>query len=153
MLNKRAWNFNDLVWEAAAAVGLSPAKITDRVIAKVFPNTKAAAEEEGADTMLRNGVYEAVRALIKKQPDPNEQIDFSSIDPSYQSVVRKLKNLTYTVESLGIRVPVARLIEEPELLDDARKFMRRKGEECLAEATTLDELYAAVTAPQPEAAA
>jgi hypothetical protein len=49
------------------------------------------------------------------------------------------------VESADEYVDVPSLIAEPALLNDARKFMRRKGEECLAEAKILDELYAAVT--------
>jgi len=35
------------------------------------------------------------------------------------------------------------------LLDDARRFMRRKGIECLSEANRLDALFAAVAAHDP----
>ena len=43
------------------------------------------------------------------------------------------------------------LIAEPDLLDDARRFMRRKGLECLAEANRLDALYTAVTGNRADA--
>ena len=46
-------------------------------------------------------------------------------------------------------------IADLDLLEDARRAMRRKALECLAEADRLDALYAAVTAtpagsPQPD---
>jgi hypothetical protein len=46
-------------------------------------------------------------------------------------------------------------IADLDLLEDARRSMRRKALECLAEADRLDALYAAVTAtpagsPQPD---
>ena len=50
------------------------------------------------------------------------------------------------MESAEEYVAIPALIAEPELLDDARRFMRRKGKECLDEADRLDALYVAVTA-------
>jgi hypothetical protein len=59
--------------------------------------------------------------------------------------VKDLRSKSYFAESAAEYVAIPDLIAEPELLDDARRFMRRKGIECLAEADRLDALYAAVT--------
>jgi hypothetical protein len=44
-------------------------------------------------------------------------------------------------------------IGDRDLLEDARRAMRRKALECLAEADRLDALYAAVTSKDPAAPA
>jgi hypothetical protein len=86
-----------------------------------------------------------VSSILKAYPDDN-QADFASIAPEFGAYVEKLKKARYYVEAVAEYVSVADLIAEPEFLDDARKHMRRKGEECLAEAEQLDQLYHAVTA-------
>jgi hypothetical protein len=100
--------------------------------------------------MLRNGVIKAVTRVLRSssrlEPD---QTDLASIDPTFRPIVETLGSGTYYVEALEEQVPVGKLISDPGLLDDARKFMRRKGLECLAEAERLDALYEAVTAPTP----
>ena len=65
-------------------------------------------------------------------------------------------NAIASTADLGLRrdqIHEARQIRDAEaaLLDDARRFMRRKGIECLAEADRLDALYAAVTSNDPAA--
>jgi len=66
--------------------------------------------------------------------------------------VKDLRSKSYFVESAEEYVAVPDLIVEPDLLDDARRFMRRKGVECLTEADRLDALFAAVTSSDPDAA-
>lgn len=147
MLNTKLALFHELCWKAAAAVGYSVSAITDAVICQAFPETVRAADDEGASSMLRDGVMKSVNRLLKSAPD-DRQIDFGQIAPQFRAVVKRigLKRVRYFVESLDLHVDVEKLIAKPELLDDARRHMRRKGEECIAEADRLDELYFAVTA-------
>jgi hypothetical protein len=145
MLNKRVANFAELVWTTAGKVGNSAPAIADKIIKRAFPQTVAEAEIEGADKMLRVGVINAIKTILKHAAAADEQIDFSSIEPKFGRIVKKLKSNAYFVESAGEYVSISRLIEEPDLLDDARRHMRRKGMECLADAKVLDELYAAIT--------
>jgi hypothetical protein len=146
MLNTKLDLFRKLFWEAATSVGYSASAITDSVIGRAFPETVKAADQEGAYSMLRDGVMIFVRKLLKSCPSAH-QIDFGQIEPQFRTITKKigLKNVRYFVESLDRHVDVPDLIKDPNLLDDARKFMRRKGEECIAEADRLDELYYAVT--------
>lgn len=147
MLNTKLDLFYKLVWEAAARVGYNASAITDSVLSPAFPETVRAAGQEGAFGMLRDGVMVSVRKVLKSCPD-DCQIDFGQIAPQFRAIVKKigLKNVRYFVESVNEHVGVADLITTPALLDNARKYMRRKGEECIAEADRLDELYFAVTA-------
>lgn len=148
MLNKRTQDFAMIVLDAAALVGNNSRRVTDHIMRDTFPNTVAEAEMEGADKMLRSGVIEAVEKILKKQRTPAEQMGFNSIAPALMPIVDTLKSSKYRVEALDELVPIHVLIQNPELLDDARKHMRRKGMECLDEAKSLDELYAAVTASE-----
>jgi hypothetical protein len=145
MLNNRTANFAELVWSAAAKVGNNAPAITDKIMKRAFPQTCAEARIEGADKMLRVGVIADVKRILKHGSIDETQIDFSELAPAFATIAQKLKSKTYFVESADEYVDVPSLIAEPALLNDARKFMRRKGEECLAEAKILDELYAAVT--------
>lgn len=146
MLNSRSSDFAELVWRAVEEVGRVAPAVANKIIRSAFPRTVAEAEIEGADKMLRVGVIEAVKNILK-HTDADDAIDFATIDPSFGRIIKKLKSKTYLVESLGEYVPIKRLIGDHELLDDARKHMRRKGEENLAEAKILDELYEAITVP------
>jgi hypothetical protein len=144
MLNKRTANFAELVWSTAAKVGNNAPAITDKIIKRAFPQTYAEAHIEGADKMLRVGVIADVKRILKRGAFDETQIDFSDVAPEFAKIAQALKSKTYFVESANEYVDVPNLIADPALLDDARKFMRRKGEECLAEANTLDELYVAI---------
>jgi len=146
VLNKRVPDLNEIIWDAAAVVGLDPAKITDRIIRSVCPRTLAEAEIEGFDRMLRAGLIDFVKRKLRTGAPVVGQGDFKDIDASFRALAAELKSEAYFVEALGEQVPVARLIAEPELLDDARKYMRRKGDECIAEAVRLDLLFEAVMA-------
>lgn len=139
-------DFTTVVWSHARRLGLNIGLITDAIIRDLFPHTSRAAEDEGADVMLRSGVGQAVRKQIKKPTPIGEQIDLSRVDPPFHSIALELRNHTYFVESLGEFKPVHALIRNPALLDEARKYLQRKGLETLAEADRLDDLYEAVVA-------
>lgn len=146
MLNKRSANFAELVWAAAAKVGNNAPRIADKIIKQAFPQTYSEAQIEGADRMLRTGVIESIKPLLRSAAATDHgTIDFSEINNSFVPIVRKLTSATYYVESINQYVGVQTLIDDPALLDDARRHMRRKGEECIGQANVLDELYAAVT--------
>lgn len=151
MLNKRSANFAELVWAAAAKVGNSAPAVADRIMKRAFPQTVSEARVEGADKMLRVGVIAEVKRILKHGAADEMQADFSDLAPEFAKIARDLKSKTYFVESANEYVDVASMIAEPALLDDARRYMRRKGQECLAEAEVLDELYAAVTGSQEPA--
>jgi len=143
MLNRVA-SFAEAVWIAAGEVGKNAPKIADEVLRAIFPRTSTEAEKEGADRMLRRGVIEAIKKILSAV-EADDQGDFGEIDPSFASIVRRLHKGAYYVEGdVEEYIPVGQLIKNPEWLDSARKLMRRKGEECLAEAEVLDELYEVV---------
>lgn len=133
------------VWNAARTEGMSAPRITDRIIRDLWPNTAKAAADEGADLMFRRGVIASVKFVLRRPIADPAQIDMAQIAPSFSAIVEKLKRPSYQVPSLSQYVGVADLIRNPDWLDEARKFMRQKGEECLAEAKTLDQLYREVT--------
>lgn len=142
MLQKRNADFAEEVWRTSARLGsMSPPRIADDIIGRLFPATLSAAEDEGAATMLRKGVIAAVKDVLASPGSHVAQVDFASINAAFAPTVRTLKRPSYFVESRGEYVSVADLIEEPALLNDARSFLRRKGDECLAEADRLDQLY------------
>lgn len=151
MLNKRSFDLSEMVWSAALRLGTRSApRIADDILSKAYPRTVEEAEVEGAVTALRRGFIADVERIVRSAAGDDTQIDIGDIDPAFQTIARKLKSNSYYVETRQQQETVSSLVSTPAWLDDARKHMRRKGEECLAEATTLDELYAAVTAPAPQ---
>lgn len=147
MLQKRNADFAEEVWRASARLdSMSPPRIGDDIINRLFPRTVNAAEDEGAGTMLRKGVIAAVKTVLGGIGDDAGQGDLANIDPTFAPQVHALKRPSYHVEARGELVPIAELIRTPELLDDARKFMRRKSIETAEEADRLDQLYDAVIA-------
>lgn len=147
MLTDKLDIFYQHLHAAIMEVGTSAPRIADRIIADAFPATSEAAEREGADKMLREGVVSFIAQYLKRNSNaPVGTIDFSEIDHSFLPITSKLKNQSHYVVALQQHMPVGFLIKNPEHLDDARKFKRQKGEETLAEAKVLDELYEAVTA-------
>lgn len=145
MLTDKLRPFYDAVNVAVAKHGKSAPAIADEVISKVFPSTILAAEEEGADAMLRNGVIAKVKRMLSTGGDA-AQMDFGAIAPDFLPIVKQLHRHSHFVPSASEYVHVSDLIAEPELLDEARKFKRQKGEETIAEADILDQLYRAVMA-------
>ena len=63
---------------------------------------------------------------------------------SVRSFVGCIRSPT-TSKTRGEVRPHSRSIADPVLLDDARKHLRRKGDQTIEEARRLDQLYAAVT--------
>lgn len=147
MLNDKLHLFYQTVHSAMIEVGNSAPRIADRVIAEAFPDTAEAAEREGADKMLRDGVIEFLQKYLKRHSNlPIDiQSDFADISAEFQDIVKRLSNPSHYVSALQQQMPVSYLIANPEHLDDARQYKRQKGLETLAEADVLDELYDAVT--------
>lgn len=145
MLSSRLAQFHSLVNDARARVGASPPKIADEIMAIAFPRTVEEAEREGADKMLRRGVIGAVADAVRKARTDDDTRDMAEIEASFRPIVQRLHSKAYYVPSMNEQVDIADLISMPDFLDEARKFMRQKGMECLEEARTLDDLYVAVT--------
>lgn len=133
------------IWSAAREVGMSAPRVTDKIIRDVFPGTTEAASKEGADLIFRRGVIGYVKYALRRPTADLNQIDMATIDKSFAAIVEKLKRPSFTVPSLSGEVAVADLIRNPDWLDEARKYWRQKGDETLAQADVLDELYRAVT--------
>jgi len=150
MLNSQTVAFAERVWEIASQLGNNAPKIADNMMEAAFPQTCAQARREGAFRMLRTGVITEVKRILRNQDDAMEQGDFAEIADTFSPLVRALRSKTYFVESAQEYVGIPELIAEPDLLDDARRFMRRKGIECLAEADRLDTLFAAIVAHDPD---
>ena len=144
MLDSQSAAFAERVWEVAAQLGNNAPKIADDIMGAAFPLTCTQARQEGALRMLRTGIITEVKRILRNHSDALGQSDFSEISEGFAPFVRDLRSKSYFVESAEEYVAIPDLIAEPELLDDARRFMRRKGIECLAEADRLDALYAAV---------
>ncbi|WP_295810311.1 hypothetical protein [uncultured Nitratireductor sp.] len=155
MLTDKLRVFHEAVNAAIGEVGKSAAKIADRVIADAFPETADAAEREGADKMLRQGVIAKITSMLTKGGGDPDQTDFCEIADDFMPIVERLHSHSHYVPLPDVQeyVHVSILIQNPEWLDAARKFKRQKGEETLAEAKVLDELYEAVSrtpSPTPE---
>lgn len=147
MLKSHVHSFNDAVWTASGRLStMNAPRVTDDIISRLFPETVGAASQEGASSIFRNGVLVQVRKVLSAKVDDEGQMSIFDIDPQYRPFAEKLKRGAYYVESLDEFVSLPRLIKEVALLDDARKFLRRKGEETLAEASVLDQLYKATAA-------
>jgi hypothetical protein len=146
MLNSQSAAFAASVWEIASRLGNNAPRIADDIMEEAFPLTCSQARQEGALRMLRTGIITEVKRILRNQDDGLGQGDFCEVSETFAPLVRALRSKTYFVESAQEYVAIPELIAEPDLLDDARRFMRRKGIECLAEADRLDALFAAVTA-------
>jgi hypothetical protein len=151
MLDSQSTAFAERVWEVASQLGNNAPKIADDMMGTAFPLTCRQARQEGALRMLRTGIITEVKRILRNQDDAMGQGDFAEITETFAPLVRALRSKTYFVESAQEYVGIPELIAEPDLLDDARRFMRRKGKECLDEADRLDALYVAVTADDPDA--
>lgn len=147
MLTDKLQPFYNRVHEAMMEVGNNAPRIADRVIAEAFPETADAAEREGADRMLRDGVIQHLTKYLKRSGDMPAVVqgDFAAISEEFMPIVDRLQSHSHYVPSLQMHIPVGALIAQPEWLDEARKFKRQKGEETLAEADVLDELYHAIS--------
>lgn len=147
MLTEKLQDFYRCLHDAMREVGNSAPRLADRVLAEAFPDTYRAAEREGADKMLRDGVIAFISNYLKRTSNMPVagQRDFVEISEEFRDIVGKLHSHSHYVPTLQQHMPVGFLIAHPDFLDEARKFKRQKGEETLAEADALDELYDAVT--------
>lgn len=146
MAHEHIKEFNAAIEEAAKRVGCNAPRIADDILRSAFPKTCSAALREGADKMVRTGAIAHIKNVLKGVDIDSG--DFADISPGFEKFVRPLKSKSYYVSGLGEFVSISRLIKEPRLLDDARKHMRAKGDECIAEAGRLDRLYEAVLAAE-----
>ncbi|HBG98251.1 MAG: hypothetical protein JKP98_18380 [Rhodobacteraceae bacterium] len=151
MLDSQSAAFAERVWEVASQLGNNAPRIADDIMGRAFPLTCSQARAEGALRMLRTGVISEVKRILRNREDGLGQADFADVCDGFAPLIKDLRSRSYFVESAEEYVAIPDLIAEPELLDDARRFMRRKGIECVAEADRLDALYAAVTSNDPDA--
>ena len=141
MLKSKLHHFHDLI----GLYGQNVPVIAKAIIERAFPETFESADREGCEGMLFEGVKGAVSRYIRKRSVMvADQPTFDGWDEAVREAAAELKSSAYTVPSTGEAVSVARLVANPDLLDEARKFMRQKGMECLAEAKRLDDLYGEV---------
>ncbi|WP_223428088.1 hypothetical protein [Tateyamaria pelophila] len=152
MLDSQSAAFAEQVWEIAVRLGNNAPKIADDIMGSAFPLTCAQARREGALRMLRTGIISEVKRILRNRDDGLGQSDFAEVCAAFAPLVKDLRSKSYFVESAEEYVAIPNLIVEPDLLNDARRFMRRKGIECLTEADRLDALYLAVTSNDPAAA-
>ncbi len=145
MLKTKLHDFYTMIERAFEVHGGNVPVLTRQVIDAAFPDSVEAAEREGCDAMLYEGVKTAVSKYIRSRSVMEEQGTFADVCEKFRDYIAELKSTSYTVPSMGEVVAVDRLVAFPHLLDEARKFMRQKGNECLAEAKRLDDLYDAVT--------
>ena len=151
MLDSQAAAFAERVWDYAARLGNNAPRIADDIMEAAFPLTCSQARQEGALRMLRTGIISEVKRILRNRDDGLRQLDFAEVWGAFAPLVKKLRSKSYFVESAQEYVGIPALIAEPELLDDARQFMRRKGIECLGEANRLDALFMAVIAGPADA--
>ncbi|UPT53150.1 hypothetical protein [Synechococcus phage Ssp-JY42] len=144
MLNDQIATLNTLVWEIVSKLGARSAPpVADAVMPLAFARSLPELEQEGGVRFLRDGLIKHIKDLFSRSV-PEEQQDLAEIDPSFGELVARLPKESFFVPSLDAHLSVARLIAEPNLLDEARRFTRQKGLETLATADALDQLYAAV---------
>ena len=115
-----------------------------------FPLTCTQARQEGALRMLRTGIISEVKRILRNRDDVLGQADFAEVCEAFAPLVKDLRSKSYFVESAEEYVAhPSDLIAEPDLLDDARRFMRRKGIECLDRGRPAGCAVCAVTRDDP----
>lgn len=144
MLKEQLSDFYGLVDQAREGCGENAPLITDAIINVAFPESVEASEREGCDKMLRNGVLEAVKKRLRRPAKVEAQTSIFDQYPDIVPYIEPLQSGAYYVPAGdgGEYVSIAELCEDLAKLDAARKHTRRKGEETLAEAKRLDDLYA-----------
>jgi hypothetical protein len=143
-------NLAEAILAATEVEGASPPKIVDRIIEQQYPRTVTASKIEGAYTYFRDGLVAYVRAVLKRggveDSDDRRQRDLSEIDADFRPMTTGLSHTDYFVPSRGVFVSLADLLRHLDQFDEARRYLRRKGEETIREADKLDELYFAAMA-------
>lgn len=147
MTNEQAAGFARAIEVAVRRLDTrNAAAIRDHIVKLLYPRTMKEAEDEGALQHFLAGVTVAVRRVLRQMESDGLQHDLGEVHPKLFPYVQILKHPSYFVPSLGEYLTIVELIETPTLLDEARVFLRRKGEEVIAEAERLDDLFKAVTA-------
>jgi hypothetical protein len=144
MLNDKLALYHELKNAAVLRLGKNAPAVADAITKAAFPETVEAADREGCISMLRSGIVASLSKEFshKTDDDPAQtSMDFPEV---IRPLVRRLKGSAHYVESLARYVNNKELFANEQWLDDARKFKRTKGNETLAEATTLDEIHAAL---------
>lgn len=144
MLNDKLRLYHEKKNEAVAIFGMSAAKVADHIIRQCFPDTVAAAEAEGCIYMLRAGLIQQLTNDFKHTAPIDEDQYLLDFPEPIQNIIGKLKGKSHYVTSQGLWIRNEDLFANREWLDDARRFKRAKGEEVLAEATVLDEIFEAL---------
>jgi hypothetical protein len=144
MLNDKLRLYHEKKNEAVAIFGMSAAKVADHIIKQCFPETVNAAEREGCGYMLRSGLIQQLTNDFKHtSPIDKHQFEFD-FPEKIRSIIGKLKGESHYVPSEALWIRNQDLFDNPEWLDGARRFKRDKGNEVLAEADVLDEIYFAL---------
>ncbi len=149
MRNSRSADITAMIRAAADRLGQNAPLVADDILKEAFPRTMEEAQSEGASSYLRAGFIVAVKRVLRTGSADGGQHDFEQIAESFRPFVRRLHQDSYYVEERGEYVPIGELIAKPTLMDDARKHLRRKGDETIEEARRLDQLYEAVLDAAP----
>jgi hypothetical protein len=146
MLDQKAATFSATVKGVIAALGTTnPARITEAVIDRLYPRTKAAAEDEGAFTFFQRGVTSGVISVNKRPAEARQQQHMADLYPELFPYISALTRASYYVPETEEYVSIGELIDCPSLLDAARRYLRQHGIDTIKEAERLDDLYQAVT--------
>lgn len=137
-------SFAAMVVEAANRWGANAGDLADRLIGAVCPKSAEAARAENVFTWLREGMVRAIKRILRTSRR-GATIDFSELFRDFPAA-RDLKSTAYYVEDDDEEISVAELVDDPDRLLAAAEYMKRKGDECHAEAARLFALYDAVIA-------
>ena len=149
MPTKRTADIASMIRAAAQRIGMNAPLVADDILSEAFPRTMAEAEGEGASSYLRAGFVTAVKRVLRTGASDPRQHDFEQVAECFRPFVRGLRQDSYYVEAQREYVSIVQLIVQPKLLDDARKHLRRKGDETIEEALRLDQLYEALVDTSP----
>jgi len=144
MLHSQLGALNDLIVESMSRVGMTPSGIADDVLPLAFPLSLPSLQAEGGEGLLRDGLVRHIKRVLDRPAATPAQRDFSELDFAFGAIVDRLPKRVFFVPSRNVFVWIVDLINDPALLDEARLFTRKKGEETIATAVLLDQLYAAV---------
>jgi len=146
MLKETLRHFYELADEARQKFGDNAPKVTDQIIDAAFPETTAAAEIEGCDRMLRDGVKSAVSKYIRKPSSDERQRSFNDISVEVMPYVEPLGSVAYFVPTStgGDYVSVPDLCHNAEMLRSAWQYMQQMADYNQQEADRLKELLQAV---------
>lgn len=118
--------------------------IAAAVIFDAFPETVTASKGEGCERIFFAAVQEEIRDCIKKPKVPKNQLTWDDVPGFLVVLMKELKSEAFFVpddKGGGELVDIGVVVKNLPKLDLARKYLRKKGDETLAEATRLDGIY------------